>query len=167
MLFTRIQTVNWKHGPLVLSGDSATFREDGLRIAFDRPDVFAEDLHGQSMIVQTQNAATIRDPAGNRITLTCWCEVQGRVEPGDFATLGNANSAFTGVAAGTVNGVRFLSGDLRAGVYRVLFKGDYVRANGKRAVDANHLPPWVGSPAYRSGDGTEGGLFESWLTFEK
>jgi hypothetical protein len=63
-----------------------------------------------------------------------------------------------------VNGVRFMSEDLRGGEYRVVFKGDYVRGLGKRAVDANHLPPWVGSgAAYRSGDDVEGGEFDSWL----
>jgi hypothetical protein len=50
------------------------------------------------------------------------------------------------------------------GAYRVLLKGDFVRGLGDRAVDGNHLPQWVGSPNYRSGDGIEGGTFESWLS---
>jgi len=164
--FTRIQTVNWRHRPFGDSGSSAQFRELGLRIAFDRADVFAEDLHEQSMVVEAQHLETIRDPQGNQIQLRCWCEVQGRVQPGNFASLGDASSGFT-AAAGLVNGVRFISPDLRGGIYRVLLKGDYVRANDKRAVDANHVPPWVRQPSYRSGDGVEGGLFESWLEFRE
>jgi hypothetical protein len=168
--FTRIQTVNWTHGIFGPSGNPNAFRELGLRIAFDTRDVFAEDLHDQSMVVQRRTESTMRDPAGNPITLVCWCEMLGRVEPGNFATLGDANSAFTVITVGQVNGVRFRpQEELRpGGQYRVLLKGDYVRALAKRAVDANHLPPWVGSgAAYRSGDGTEGGLFESWLTFRQ
>ena len=165
-VFTRIQTVNWTHRVFGDSGSSSPFREKGLRIAFDRPDVFAEDLHDQSLVVETQHVSTVIDPSGNRIQLRCWCEVQGRVVSGNFATLGDANSTFS-QATGLVNGVQFVSADFRRGVYRVLFKGDYVRANDKRAVDGNHLPPWVRQPTYRSGDGIEGGLFESWLEFRE
>jgi hypothetical protein len=46
----------------------------------------------------------------------------------------------------------------------VLLHGDLISdANVGHAVDANHLPPWF--PALpHSGDGIEGGLFESWFT---
>jgi len=84
---------------------------------------------------------------------------------GTAGTLGDATSTFT-PATGLVDGVRFMSRDFRPGEYRVIFRGDYVRGRGKRAVDADHLPRWVGSPGYRSGDGIEGGLFESWLVME-
>ena len=34
-------------------------------------------------------------------------------------------------------------------------------------VDANHLPPWFGgAPDYRTGDGVEGGTFESWFMLD-
>lgn len=36
-----------------------------------------------------------------------------------------------------------------------------VDAQSKRAVDANHLPPYL--PARKSGDCIEGGTFESWF----
>jgi len=39
--------------------------------------------------------------------------------------------------------------------------GDFIRDRNKRAVDGNHLPPWV--PNRPSGDGIEGGTFESWF----
>ncbi|MCZ7640211.1 MAG: hypothetical protein M5U12_31655 [Verrucomicrobia bacterium] len=60
-------------------------------------------------------------------------------------------------------------GDLRPGfTHRVLLKCDFLadaRPAGERgrAPDGNHLPPWFGSPNYRTGDGVEGGAFESWF----
>jgi hypothetical protein len=127
--------------------------------------VFAEDLHGQSLIVQVKpKPNTVPNSEGNRVDVSCWCEVVGVVKAVNFAVLGDASSPFT-TATGLVNGVQFKPERevLPPGVYRVLLKGDYVRGNDKRAVDANHLPPWVQHPTYRSGDGVEGGLFESWL----
>jgi competence ComEA-like helix-hairpin-helix protein len=48
--------------------------------------------------------------------------------------------------------------------YRVMVKGDFIRDQDGRAVDANHLPKWL--PDERTGDGVEGGLFESWFFLE-
>jgi hypothetical protein len=51
---------------------------------------------------------------------------------------------------------------------RVLLHGDLIADQppapgvAGRGVDGNHLPPWL--PTRRSGDGIEGGLFESWFT---
>jgi hypothetical protein len=163
---THIQTVNWIHGLFGPTPLARIRRQEGLCIAFDADDVFSEDLHEQSMVVQVRTESTQPVPGG-RITVVCWCEVRGRVQPGNFATLGDALSPFapTAPAPGLlVNGVRFVSEEVLEGsTYRVLLKGDYVRGRGKLCVDANHLQPWVQDPSYRSGDGIEGGLFESWL----
>jgi hypothetical protein len=161
--FTHIQTVNWKHG--ANSGPTAKFREVGLIIAFDRQEATADDLDAHSMVVLARDRHTIKDAGAKAITLDCWCELQGTVDPGNLAALGDATSNFTKTPAAVkkVNGVRFMSPDFQGGEYRVLLKGDYVRGLRDKAVDANHLPPWVGAPGYLSGDGTEGGLFESWL----
>jgi len=40
--------------------------------------------------------------------------------------------------------------------------GDFIRDKNNRGVDANHLPPWL-SGGRPTGDGVEGGTFESWL----
>jgi hypothetical protein len=47
---------------------------------------------------------------------------------------------------------------------RVLLHGDLIADKDGRGVDGNHLPLWL--PARRSGDGVEGGLFESWFTVD-
>jgi hypothetical protein len=48
---------------------------------------------------------------------------------------------------------------------RVVLKGDFIRDKHGLGVDANHLPPWL--PHRPSGDGIEGGTFESWFTVEE
>jgi hypothetical protein len=150
--------VNWRHG----APESVTrIRQQGFRIAFDTQQVESKDLHLQSFIVQRRHLQTVDDPAGS-VQLACWCELQGRVISGNFTPLGDVNGAFA-QAGGNVNGAIFVAENVLPGEYRVLLKGDYVRAKGD-AVDADHLPPWVGSPNYITGDGIEGGLFESWLT---
>jgi hypothetical protein len=63
-----------------------------------------------------------------------------------------------------VNGAQFRPGLNFVGnqEYRVLLKGDFIRdAKNKQGIDADHLPPWL--PNRPTGDGTEGGTFESWF----
>ena len=43
-------------------------------------------------------------------------------------------------------------------------KGDFIRDEKGLAVDADHLPPWL--PNHGTGDGVEGGTFESWFRIE-
>jgi hypothetical protein len=68
-----------------------------------------------------------------------------------------------------VNGARFIPANVAPGVaqptYRVVFKGDFVRDQDGRGVDAQHLPRWLMNlPTDRpTGEGTEGGTFESWF----
>jgi hypothetical protein len=45
---------------------------------------------------------------------------------------------------------------------RVLVNGDFIRDFDGRGVDADHLPKWL--PDRRTGDGVEGGMFESWFS---
>jgi hypothetical protein len=189
---TRIQSTNWRHGDLTgtASGTTGQFEHDGFRIAFEADDVHPEDLHVRSMIVQTKEVHEIRDQEKKLVaTLNCWCDVVGEVIAVNFTTKGDATTVPHPVpAGGKADGVIFLPGlplrpgrafprsgglpppapNERAREYRVLLKGDYVRGVDDRAVDANHLPPWVPIPGsfpdqYRTGDGKAGGLFESWL----
>jgi len=82
--------------------------------------------------------------------------------------LGPGSYALTCQVANQVGGVRWLPDgvpaivDRRGARIRVLLHGDQVRDDKGRGLDGNHLPPWV--PDRRSGDGVEGGLFESWFT---
>jgi hypothetical protein len=48
---------------------------------------------------------------------------------------------------------------------RVLLHGDHIRDEKGRAVDGNHLPPWL--PSRPTGDRIEGGLFESWFQLRR
>jgi hypothetical protein len=164
--FTRIQSVNWKHGNP--SGPVARFREQGLLIAFEKKEVRSVDLHEQSFLVLIPDSHELKSPQGIPIRVACWCELLGKVEPGNIKILPDGTWTFTPVTpafATLVNGVRFRSDGFFPGTHRVAFKGDYVRAPD-RAVDADHLPPWVGSAGYFSGDQIEGGTFESWLVIE-
>jgi hypothetical protein len=43
----------------------------------------------------------------------------------------------------------------------VIVKGDFIRDKDGRALDADHLPKWL--PNRKTGDGVEGGTFESWI----
>jgi hypothetical protein len=48
--------------------------------------------------------------------------------------------------------------------FKVLVQGDLIRDLKDRALDANHLPPWlVPGTSTVTGDGIAGGLFESWF----
>lgn len=47
---------------------------------------------------------------------------------------------------------------------RVVLKGDLIQDEQHLGIDANHLPPWL--PQRPTGDGIEGGTFESWFTLE-
>ena len=50
---------------------------------------------------------------------------------------------------------------------RVFAKGDFIRdaSSKQRAIDGDHLPPWL--PTRPTGDGIEGGTFESWIAIKQ
>jgi DNA-binding beta-propeller fold protein YncE len=150
---THICAINWQHGSRTKLG---LIKEQGFRILFDGP-VLRGDLHDQSFMVLTQS----RSDEGT----VCWCEMVGTVKGGNFETVCDPSSFFTSVDANAdpVNGAVFTPRrEIQQGVYRVVLKGDYIRSVAdKRAVDADHLPAWL--PDRKTGDGVEGGTFESWL----
>jgi len=149
---THIAGINWKH-----NGDVSvqSLKDLGLLIAFDG-NVQAPDLSANTVRVLVPNL-------DSKTQATCWCEASTRVLTGNFATLGDVNSAFTeGASNGVANGVKIVLVSLRVTSYRVQVLGDFIRdkSNG-RGVDADHLPPWL--PQHATGDGIEGGTFESWF----
>jgi hypothetical protein len=83
-------------------------------------------------------------------------------------------STFTVSTAAQVNGVRIVPDsktmqqliELKSPKLRVVVKGDFIRdaTSQQRAIDGDHLPPWL--PAQRTGDGIEGGTFESWILIQ-
>lgn len=139
----------------------ADFQELGLLIAFDKP-VNSDDLiapHGDhSLLVLARSF----DPNNH---LSYWGQVPGNIEPGNFAEPCNTGSLFTPLTeqSGFVFGLRFRTEiDLSPfNEVRVVLKGDLIRDEKGKGVDGNHLPPWL--PGRKSGDGIEGGAFESWF----
>ncbi|MBK6325157.1 MAG: helix-hairpin-helix domain-containing protein [Chloroflexi bacterium] len=163
---THICNINWKHGEAT---DPGLLKEMGLLIAFDN-DVWNEDIHRHSIRVLVEEV--------DRETMTaCWCELLPAGWPNQkelqlqgvrFKDLCEPFSGFeeifpAGEPGLPANGARFFParGFETGRVYRVIVQGDFIRDVKERAVDGDHLPPYV--PNRRSGDGLEGGTFESWF----
>jgi hypothetical protein len=145
--------ISWPHAGAMNAGELV---ERGLFIAFDAK-VQAADLANAVVLL------------GREEETGCWCEMDLELEPGDFPEQCVIDpAAFQGSNDPFVTAVRirpFRQG-LRRRI-RVLLKGDFLRDSEGKGVDANHLPPWFGgAPAYRTGDGVEGGTFESWFTLD-
>jgi DNA-binding beta-propeller fold protein YncE len=158
-VLSHICAISWTHdGPLLVTEGE----REGLilAVAVDRP-VRAGDFTDQTFIVLREQ----RSEDG----VSCWCEVPGARRTGDFTPPCQIDlRRFQQISAddAPVNGVIFQFKELRFGRYRVVIKGDFIRSrdeqNQFRGLDANHLPPWL--PGRPSGDGVEGGTFESWFT---
>ena len=137
----------------------ANLQQHGLLVAFDKL-VHNGDIHPQSFIVLEGHRNAPNDPM-------CWCELRSEPITGiKFDVPCEITSNFTPVADphALVNGAQFKpSRPLSPGVtYRVVLKGDFIRDQDGRGVDADHLPLWL--PTRHTGDGVEGGTFESWFT---
>jgi len=183
---TRICQINWPHaGDIGLDGLLVTVTENGVQreefgliIAFT-DEVMAEDINDVTFMPLAETAPN--DDAA--ILRNCWCEVRGRafgVKLEQFCELPRRDQPLVAVPAGStcnaavylieIEVLRKLLSLMRGrGLrMRVQFSGDLVResiniAGAMRhlAVDANHLPPWL--PKRPTGDGIEGGLFDSWF----
>ena len=162
--FAHICAINWVHPtPPLNNPTNITPRDnlnrDGVLIAFDRP-VLNGDIHRHSFIVLIKH----RDDQSNT---DCWCELPiKRVGGVKFERDCEILSGFeeTNEPNAAVNGAQFRPGldFLPNQEYRVLLKGDFIRdAKNEKGIDADHLPPWL--PNRPTGDGTEGGTFESWF----
>jgi hypothetical protein len=124
----------------------------GLGIVFSAP-VESADMTDHSIFALTTR--------GNPNPPRLWYELALKLIPGNFAT-NNPSSAFT-AATGLVNGVRLIS--MESTELRILVKGDLIRAADGRGVDGDQLPPWL--PKQATGDGIQGGTFESWLNLSR
>jgi hypothetical protein len=181
---TGICEISWKHNQqtapssaVIIQGvppDPTGAEQMQLIIAFSDL-VHCVDLHAQSVMLLVPDTAT----KGN-VVLTCWCQYPAVLTPClltsrcDIAKGGNAvPTPFT--PASTCDAV-CLSFDINtmeallkgsSNELRVQVHGDLISdtANPPRALDGNHVPPWLPYPAGRhTGDGVAGGLFESWTT---
>jgi DNA-binding beta-propeller fold protein YncE len=154
---THLCAINWPHGDYA---DAAHLAKDGLLVAFDRK-VRLGDIHRHSFILLTES---------HQNGVTCWCEVVAESVKGIALRVDCDSCQILGIDPDPcsdpddlVNGAQLWPGDspLPPGEYRVMLKGDFIRDELCRAVDANHLPPWL--PKRPTGDWVEGGTFESWF----
>jgi DNA-binding beta-propeller fold protein YncE len=150
--------INWAHGDYA---DLARLKRDGLLVAFDRK-VRMGDIHRHSFILLAEKQEG---------SFADWREVSAKDVRGIALRLDRESCKILGIDPDPctnpddlVNGAQIWLGDqeLPNGEYRVILKGDLIRDELCRGVDANHLPPWL--PERSSGDGVEGGTFESWFT---
>jgi len=137
------------------------FEDHGLLIAFN-DDVRAEDINWHTFQVWAH-----REENGRR----CWCELHSAHVKGvqlDLDERQDGTYRIDGIKNehpdrdSYVNGAWFKPAEAVSGPLRIVLKGDFIRDESGRGVDANHLPPWL--PERLSGDGVEGGTFESWLS---
>ena len=156
---THICGINWEHAKTL---DVNKVRQ--LVVAFDgplHPQYATQAMLFNSFIVETRHTQLI-DRAEN-LSAQCWCQLVGEYQAFELKTLcdissGPKSGSTVVTAIGFTPSPAFLKGRL----YRVRVLGDLIMdAKSKRAVDANHLPPYV--PARKSGDCIEGGTFESWF----
>jgi hypothetical protein len=167
---THICAINWVH-PRSLTekpiNDPANATPSsrlraGLLIAFDRL-VLNGDIHEHSFILLER--PQIEGPEQG-----CWCEVRAKTLAGViFPAQCTIEQEFE-IASDPeklVNGALLLPGSSLQPdrEYRIVLKGDFIRDEKGKAVDANHLPPWI--PNRMSGNGTEGGTFESWFFIKR
>jgi hypothetical protein len=162
--FAHICAINWVHRTPPLEDNLTNITpinnlNNGILIAFDRP-VLNVDIHRYSFVVLIKH----RDDQSNT---DCWCELPIRRVGGvKFERDCEILPVFDEIADpnATVNGAQFRPGPgfLPNQEYRVLLKGDFIRdAKNEKGIDADHLPPWL--PTRPTGNGTEGGTFESWF----
>jgi hypothetical protein len=169
--FAHISAINWVH-PMPPLADPANplanpanitsvenLNRDGVLIAFDQP-VLNGDIHRHSFMVLVKH----RDEQSGT---DCWCELPvKRVGGVQFERDGEISKnppQITDLNA-AVNGAQLVPGlsFSEKQEYRVVVKGNFIRdAKNGKGIDANHLPPWL--PKRLTGDGTEGGTFESWF----
>jgi len=179
---THICGINWRHAGTVTRGQAF---DTGLLISFDGALLDIKDINPESVKV----FAPVQ--LGGAATLWVWVE-----QP--FKLLQAVNIVATkNPAEGTCNikgvlaidqthpdtGIRIVLANpeqhlAQGHPYRLVIDGDFIRtkdANGDiRAVDIDHLPPWLtGDPATGNvsgrltGDGIEGGTFVSYFNIQQ
>lgn len=159
--YIKIEEISWPHNGNLPLGTLRVGKER-LLIAFNG--------NVQSIDLTTDSVAVLFPTIGAQQQAT-WSEAKIQVLPGNFATPGDVTSSFTGVAPalGTpANGLAIVVPEFFVTLVntkiRVELRGDFVRDMNSpaRAINVDHLPLWV--PNRLTGDGIEGGTFESWFT---
>jgi len=153
---TKICAINWSHGDRLPLQPGAAPPE--AIVAFTN-EINPADIHGHSFIIETNNRVLIDREL--KLSVECWCQLVGKYRPVRLrrrCTIGEEDPG----APVTAMAFRPSPGFLPGREYRVRVIGDFIRDRSGKAVDANHLPPWL--KARQTGDCIEGGTFHSWFT---
>jgi hypothetical protein len=167
---TVVKTINWDHAGNV---QFSVLRERGLWIAFSEGVQFTDlSLDTVALLV----------PIPEQI-LEIWAEATPlgvTLRAVNFATVGDVNSAINaapdanGLANGVILGINERLFPILEKLFdqklRVCVRADFIRDKDNLALDGDHLPLWVPTtlqPDRQSGDGIEGGTFESWFTLKQ
>lgn len=176
---TRICGISWIHNgpqPMKVTDPGLAVLGNGafaLAIAFSAR-VHSADLTANSvrLLVHTPPSPS----ANNQLRVSCLCDVVGAtIEPADLDLAAGPHGtcriqAVKPIPANSpdqlVNGVVIGVGNLKPQNFvgltvTVQVKGDFIRDEKDRSVDADHLAPWL--PNAVTGDLVPGGLFESWF----
>jgi hypothetical protein len=160
---THICAISWEHRRAARPSD---LRAVGLVVAFDREVLHADIDHLSFMVLGERLERDLEAQA----EWLCWCQLQPRLVSGvrlrercgtEVAEIGPDDAGRCDGAVYRIANPEVLQRGMRL---RVLVNGDLIRDRDGRGVDADHLPPWL--PDRPTGDGVEGGMFESWLTVE-
>ncbi|MGR9099216.1 MAG: hypothetical protein ACU826_01490 [Gammaproteobacteria bacterium] len=167
--YAHICNINWNHA----GKTGLKVLHEGLLIAFDSA-VVNGDLNAMSVSVLTKKLAENTEEEPPRYV--CWCEPEIELITGvklekDCELQTIDPELFVTDPAAEVNAVVVIFGkreiaDQRDRIFRVRVYGDLIRGRHHktgefRGCDFNHLPDWL--PARKTGDGIEGGTFESWF----
>ncbi len=171
-----IDGLSWTHDEASFGGFGDLvegLKEPGLVIAFDRPiritSLLGKGGRGFNQIFQL--IAQVSQRGGVQELIVGGLDAEG-VEVTARDAAGRITAA-TALPAGEplARAIRLRIGDswregVQAGSYRVLLRADFLQDEaGRFAVDGNHIFGAV--PARRSGNGLQGGSFESWFYVEQ
>ena len=153
---THITGINWEHAGRNVQ--LSPFLTSGLRVLFDKK-IDPRTLHEHSVRVLIP-----RDDL--ETGAVCWYQVKGSISAMHFDHFPDKYKVVSGENKEViVNGLQFIPDPLisppKKVPIRVLINGDFIRDANGCGVDADHLPPWL--PTRPTGNGVEGGLFESWF----
>jgi hypothetical protein len=160
--YCHICAISWKHADENAPRDRL---DQALVIAFDSP-VLNGDLNRMSVSVEmihlSEGFRCWCEPAQLKLLsgaqLKKPCDLESQIEPVDDPEA-EVNALI--IAFASVNDVVKSGGRVRVRINGDLIRGRHRKTGEWRGADFDHLPPWLDQR--RTGDGVEGGTFESWF----
>lgn len=159
-VLTHITATNWRHGGTMRLSELRDIHNGQLRVTFDRdlydptasgaPDYYQDYPDAIGVNEKTFVVQYHRYVDATYTPLTLWNdETPPRIEQGRVAVFTIAEESLGGRAA------------IGGGVLHITLRCDFILDCHGRPVDGNHLRGRL-----RTGDGIQGGAFESWVTIE-